>query len=72
MICSCGHPMPCVDSRPYALSDPKIVRLRIYRCACGAEVATIEVRHDTSKIKRAITKVRRGRPRRRALAIGEV
>jgi hypothetical protein len=63
--------MICIDSRPYAATDPKIVRLRVYRCPCGAETATIEVRHDAVKIKRAIGKVRRRQNGRRPLVTRE-
>jgi hypothetical protein len=45
--------MECVNTRPYE-GNPKIVRLRIYRCRCGAEEATTEARHSLAVIKRAI------------------
>lgn len=45
--------MECVNTRPYD-RNPKIVRLRLYRCACGAEEGTTEVRHNLAMIKRAI------------------
>ena len=53
MNCACGQPMACVNSRPYE-RDPRIVRLRVYRCQCGSEEATIEVRDHVAKIKHFI------------------
>jgi len=67
VICSCGRLMDCTDSRPYD-RNPKIVRLRLYRCACGLEEGTTEVRHNLAVIKHAINRERKGR--RRIIVVG--
>ncbi len=56
--------MACINSRPFEHNDPRVVRLRVYRCQCGTEEATIELRTHLGKVKSAIYRAEKRQKRR--------
>jgi hypothetical protein len=60
----CGLPMACINSRPWEQTDRRVVRLRVYRCQCGATEATIELRSQLERIRTAIYRAEKRQKRR--------
>lgn len=67
MICTCGLPMACKNSR----QDDGQRRVRLYRCRCGAELGTVELPLGLPQAKRALCLLDKQRRMRRKEAEGE-